>query len=421
MTDNENQQAKLISSEEELNPSLQSIKSLNGLLFFISDIRNGVGPLLSIHLRNTLQWDPAKIGIALAAVEFSAFLTQIPAGLLADASKQKQGIIAIACFLIILGCCIILFFKEFPFIIMAQLMMGISIALISPALGSITLGLFGRKKFPSRVGKNEVWNHFGNVFSGFTAGLMSYWLGSQWIFFLIIGFAIGSLISLSFIKSEEIHYAVARELPNNNKDAQALPLSKLFRRSAIIIFNLSLILYYMANGAQMSLVGQILANKDPSRSALFIAACMIIAEITMIGVAYIMSYIVNYFNRKTLFLAAFLILPIRAFLYTLVENSYFFLLIQMLDGVAAGILGTIGAVINSDLAIDTGRFNFLQGIGAMSTNMGESISQLFAGFIAKLFGFNMSFFALAFVAIVGILFFAFFMPETRIRRQMAGY
>lgn len=264
MVDERNEQVKRASTQEEPNPSSQSIIGLNGLFFFISDVRNGIGPLFAIYLRNTLQWNPAKIGVALATVEFSAFLTQIPAGLLADASNRKRVIIAIACCLIILGCFIILFFSAFPIIIMAQIMMGISIALISPALSSITLGLFGRKKFPSRVGKNEMWNHFGNVFSAFIAGLMSYWLGSQWIFFLIIGFATGSLISLLFIKSKEIHYAIARELPKDDKNTQPLPLSKLFRRSAIIIFNLSLILYYMANGAQMSLVGQILANKDPS-------------------------------------------------------------------------------------------------------------------------------------------------------------
>jgi MFS family permease len=73
----------------------------------------------------------------------------------------------------------------------------------------------------------------------------------------------------------------------------------------------------------------------------------------------------------------------------------------------------MGTVINSDLAVGTGRFNFLQGMGAMSTNVGESISQLFAGFIAKSFGFNISFLSLAIIAIAGSLFFAFLMPETK--------
>ncbi len=403
---------------EELTPSKQTVKGLNSLLFCISDVRNGIGPLLSIYLRNLHGWDAAKIGIALATVEFSAFLSQIPSGLLADASKHKRAIIAIAVCLIILGCLIILSFPFLSTIILAQLMMGISIALISPALGGITLGLFGRKRLPARAGKNEIWNHSGNVTSALAAGITGYLLGNQWIFYLVIGFGIGSLVSLSFIRPDEINYAVARELPTVDSSSQMkkpepISLLILFKRGPIIIFNISLILYYIANGAQMTLVGQILANKDPLRSALFIAGCMIIAELTMICVAYVMSRIVNMFNRKTLFLTAFLILPTRAILYTLVDSPYLLLLIQTLDGVAAGILGIMGTVINSDLAVNTGRFNFLQGMGAMSTNVGESISQLFAGFIAKSFGFNVSFFSLALMAIIGSLFFAFLMPETK--------
>jgi MFS family permease len=400
-------------SIEELNPSKQTVVGLNSLLFCLSDVRNGIGPLLSIHLRNALNWDAAKIGIALATVEFSAFLSQIPAGLLADASRHKRAIIAAASCMIISGCFIILTFPFFSAIILAQLMMGISIALISPALGAITLGLFGRKKLPARAGKNEIWNHFGNVSSALAAGVTGYLLGSQWIFYLVIGFGLASLLSLLFIRPKEINYAVARELPRMSATTEPVPLLHLFKRSPILIFNTSLILYYIANGSQMALVGQILANKDPVHSALFIASCMIIAELTMICVAYIMSRIVNYYNRKTLFLAAFIILPVRAILYTVVDNPYLFLLIQTLDGVAAGILGIMGTVINSDLAVGTGRFNFLQGMGAMSTNVGESISQIFAGFIARSFGFNTAFFTLACIAISGFLFFAFLMPETK--------
>lgn len=398
-------------SQKKFTPSTSSIVGLNGLLFCISDIRHGIGPLFSIHLRSALQWDPAKIGMALAAVEVSAFLSQVPAGLLADASHKKRSIIIISCCLIIMGCLTILVSSLFSSIIFAQLLMGISIALISPCLGSITLGLFGRKKFPERVGKNEIWNHSGNVFSALTVGLFGYLFGTQWMFFTLIGFALGSISFVSAIRPNEIDYSTARELDATN--TKPLSLSTLLKRKAVLIFNISLVLYYMANGAQMSLVGQILSYRDPLHSSLLIAACMIIAEVVMIATAYIMSRIVNRFNRKTLFLLAFIILPIRAIFYTLLESSYLLLLIQTLDGVAAGILSVIGVIINSDMALNTGRFNFLQGVGAMSIAVGEATSQLFAGIIAKSFGFNVSFFSLASVAFLGILFFSLFMPETK--------
>jgi hypothetical protein len=50
----------ILISGNGINPSSRSIKGLNALLFFVSDVRNGVGPLLSIHLRTTLQWDPSR-------------------------------------------------------------------------------------------------------------------------------------------------------------------------------------------------------------------------------------------------------------------------------------------------------------------------------------------------------------------------
>lgn len=404
---------ELLSDSKKFNPSSSSKIGLNGLLFCISDIRHGIGPLLSIHLRSALKWDPAKIGLALAAVEISAFLSQIPAGLIADSSRKKRTIIASACSLIILGCLIFLGSINFSSIIFAQLLMGISIALISPALGSITLGLFGRKKFPERVGKNEIWNHCGNVVSALTVGSFGYFFGTQWIFYLLIGFALGSLSFLSLIRPNEIDYLTAREADAEKKEP--LSLAILLKRKTVIIFNISLVLYYMSNGAQMSLVGQILANKDPKHSALLIAACMIIAEIVMVATAYIMSRIVNRFNRKTFLFVAFSLLPIRAILYTLVESSSLLLLIQILDGIAAGILGVIGAVINSDIAINTGRFNFLQGVGATSIAIGESISQILAGFIAKSVGFNVSFISLALIAVIGNFFFTCLMPETKNR------
>lgn len=403
---------------EELNPSKQSIWGLNLLLFLISDVRHGVGPLLSIYLRSSLGWSSARIGTALAMAELGGFFAQIPAGLLADSLRSKRSIIAVACVIIILGCLLILYFPFFTTIMFAQLMMGISIALIPSAIGAITLGLFGRKKLPARAGRNEMWNHAGNVFITLLAGFVSYLLGNLWIFYIIILFGFTSMIALSFIRPQEINYQVARELTEVDpqihvKARSPLPISELVKRTPILIFNIAMILYYMSNGSQMALMGQLLMNKDMNHSALLITASLLIAEFTMILVAYLMSKIVNLFGRKIFFLTAFSILPIRAVLYTLVDTPFALISIQILDGAAAGILGVIGTVINSDLAIGTGRFNFLQGLGNLSTSIGEATSQIIGGLIAQAFGFYASFYVLASIALLGASFFWTFMPETK--------
>jgi len=402
-------------------PSNQSIWGLNFLLFCISDVRHGVGPLLSIYLRSSLNWDAAMIGLALATVEFSSFLAQIPAGLLADATHYKRTIVVVSCLIIISGCSIILSFPHVGPILFAQFLMGFSIALISPAISSITLGLFGRKKLPTRSAKNEMWNHFGNVSTAVIAGLTAFLLGNQWVFYIVIMFAVGSIAAVSLIRSKEIDYNVARELisplEGGREPSQPVSILSLFKRKPIIIFNLSLILYFIANGSQMALLGQKLTGDAPSLGPLFIASSMTIAELTMIAVAFVMSFIVNRFGRKTFLLTAFLILPTRALLYLVSNNPYWEMSVQILDGMAAGILGVIGIVIISDLGVGTGRFNFLLGVAALSIGIGETASQLLGGLVAKQWGFDAAFIFLASVGILGSLFYALCMPETKSRNE----
>ena len=189
------------SNENSNKPSTQTIWGLNGLLFFISDVRHGIGPLLSIYLHSDLRWNPAKVGFALASMDLSATISQLPAGLLVDASLfSKRALVALSCLCIIGGCLLILAKPFFASLIFAQLIMGMAIAIISPALGAITMGLFGRNRYPWRTSRNEMWNHAGNVFTALTIGLVSYLYGHQWIFYIVISFAIASLASLcSFI------------------------------------------------------------------------------------------------------------------------------------------------------------------------------------------------------------------------------
>ncbi len=397
-------------------PSQQSVWGLSGLIFFLANVRHGVGPLLSAYLHTDLKWDPSKIGLALAMTDVSSIFSLVPAGLLVDAVHYKRKLITFSCLFIMGGCALILNWPSLWIVLIAQLFMGVAIALISPTLGAITIGLFGRLNYPKRTSKNEMIAHTGKVVTALSAGTISYLLGNQWIFYLVILCALISLISLSFIRPTEINYRVAREMAEDRSTGLPLPptsLRQLFKRKAILIFNLSFIFYYLSNAAQFAMVGQVLANQHPQQTALLLAGCMLIAEITMIAAAFVMGLVVNRFGRKPIFLTAFLILPIRALLYTLTDQPALLLSIQLLDGVAAGIIGVIGTVINSDLAIGTGRFNFLQGLGSLSASIGSSLSNVAAGWVAASFGFNISFLALAGIGLVGASIFGLLMPETK--------
>lgn len=141
-------------------------------------------------------------------------------------------------------------------------------------------------------------------------------------------------------------------------------------------------------------------------------ACIILAQIVMIAVAYSMRFLIDRVGRKPLFMLGFAALPLRAFLYTLTDNPWLLLSIQLLDGIGAGIFGVVGIVTLSDIAKGTGRFNFSVGLMALSQGIGAFLSNAIAGYIANSAGFNAGFLTLAGTALAGLFFYGLIMPET---------
>jgi MFS family permease len=86
--------------------------------------------------------------------------------------------------------------------------------------------------------------------------------------------------------------------------------------------------------------------------------------------------------------------------------------IQLLDGIAAGIFGVISMVIASDLMRGTGRFSLAQGLVALATGLGASISNVVAGLVVQTYGYPAGFMTLAVVAFIALIFFVSMMPET---------
>jgi MFS family permease len=86
--------------------------------------------------------------------------------------------------------------------------------------------------------------------------------------------------------------------------------------------------------------------------------------------------------------------------------------VQFLDGIGAGILGTLTPLVVADLMRGTGRYNLALGAVATVQGVGASLSGLAAGIVVDHFGYSPTFLAAGGAAAVVLGVCLFLMPET---------
>jgi MFS family permease len=398
----------------ERRPSSRSLRALDSLNFFLADVRDGMGPFLGTFLREHYQWDAGRVGIALAASQIGTVLAQTPAGALIDRIRWKRVAIAGAAVVVAAGCALLYFVPTLPVVVAAQTAIGAAAAVLPPAVAAVTLGLVGRVLMPRQTGRNEAYNHAGNVMAAALAGACAYIFGYGALFFLVAAMAAASAGAVMLIRDREIDHDLARGADDGADDGhEVVSVRELFKDRRILTFIISAVLFHFANAAMLPLVGQKSSDGLKDGAAVVMSACIIAAQIVMIPVALTASRLAASWGRKPVFLIGFAILPIRGLLYCLSINPVYLVTVQLLDGIGAGIFGVVSVLVVADLTMGTGRFNLTQGALATATGIGAGLSNLIAGFVVKEAGFDAGFIMLAAIAAVGTLFFALAMPETQ--------
>jgi MFS family permease len=395
-------------------PSARSLRGLDCLNFLMADVSGGVGPYLSVFLKGSQHWQPGDIGVAMAVSTIAAAICQIPAGLLVDGLKIKRLLVAVSGLLIALGCLLIVLFPQLLLVVAAQAMLGAASAVIPPAIAALSLGLVGHRRLDARVSRNQIFNHGGNFLAAVLAGGFGHYLGYDWIFYLVCVFAVASAAIVTLINPAEINHELARGGASLDRNCEPLAFRDMLKRRDLLIFLGSVILFHFGNAAMLPMAGQVLVQAHPGSDAITLSACIIVAQCVMAGVAWGVGKATGSgFGRKIIFLIAFGTLPIRGLLFSFTANPYGVVAIQVLDGVAAGIFGVVAILVASDLMRGTGRFNLAQGLVALAVGIGAGLSNLTSGFVVQWYGYPAGFLYLAVVALLALIFFAVFMPETK--------
>jgi MFS family permease len=176
--------------------SKRSLFGSDGLNFAMADVRDGVGPFLSVYLKGSQNWPAGQTGIAMAVGSIAAALCQVPAGFIVDSIGAKRALVAVSGILVAAGCLAIALFPGFYSVVTAQIILGAASAIIPPALAALSLGIVGRKLFPARISRNEGFNHGGNFTAALLAGTLGQRLGYHSVFYLVIIFALATGASI---------------------------------------------------------------------------------------------------------------------------------------------------------------------------------------------------------------------------------
>ena len=396
-------------------PHRRSLNALDWTNFFLADVRDGLGPYLAIYLLTSRHWNAQSIGVAMSVMGIATVIAQTPAGVLVDRTRKKRLYSIVAAFLIATASLITIMLPTFSVILGGQVMMGLAAAWFTPAVAAITLGIVGHKALDRRVGRNETFNHAGNVVAAVLAGLIGYYIRTEGIFVLLAVMSLLSSMAIWQIREEDIDHELARGDAGNQEPttpAQS-PWRALIGNRSILFFALACVLFHFANAAMLPLLGQRLARGiDAGSSSAYMSACIIVAQVVMIPVSNLTGRFASK-GRKWLLLIGFIALPIRGVLYTLTGDPVLLVTIQILDGVGAGIFGVLSILIVSDLTKGSGLFNTTQGAIATAVGLGSSLSNVFAGFVVQRAGYTTAFLSLTGIALVAAIVLWFLVPETK--------
>jgi MFS family permease len=410
-----------------------------------------------------------QVGVLFFVFGMSQFLFQAPAGYLFDYTEKKILWLSTAGVLTtMLTCFTALFAAEHNFWLMVfvKFLQGAITSFIPPGLNSITQGIVGAVGMTEQVSINEMMNHLGTAIIVFTGSLIAFLLYPNiGALFIVSPIACAGFVWwLNKIRPEDIDHDAARglkaEAASNNKFSSAsakeeyvpptesespdqpsfvfgfggggsdgdgdglqanTPL-QILRDPILLIFILVCFLFHTANGTILPLVMQTLAIGNGRNGILLSGLCITVAQIFMVMSAKICGEYSGIYGRKWLFLVGLCSVPIRcAILSSLLmfggeEQSTFFqfliLSTQILDGVGAGIFGTMYILVTSDISGGTGRFGLTLGLTTAAMSIGGTVSGYMGQALAQDKGYGPAFTILMFMSMVPALLYFFFMPET---------
>ncbi len=393
-----------------MKPSRRSFLSLNAVNFFLAQIADVVMPFLNVFLHQN-QWRYDQIGVAMAVTSFGSLIFQVPAGVICDKIKAHRLLLAATA--ILLGTCYVLLpiLVNHIFLIMFVLFISGTIGtFFSPLLGSMALRLAGPENLNILIGKNRLWNHAGNFAAALIALAVVRAKGFVPLFYIAATVSLLAAISSLFIRPADMHWSVDGRSFGPSRSSLHY-LWQLLRDSEVRDWLFCIALFHAANGPLTPLVSLYMQHVGSSQAQ--IAWIVLVAQPVMIPFAWLAGKYCGVVGRKPILALAFVLLPVRIFLYTLTRDPSVILAITALDGIIAAIYGVLVFVVSSDLTEGKRGFNSLIGLTSITPSLGAMAGAALQGFLTEAYGFQITFYVFTGIAVFAAVLFLIRVKESQ--------
>jgi len=394
-----------------------SHRSLDWFSFFLADIQAGFGPFVAIYL-TAHSWTQLDIGLVLTASGLVALAGQLPAGALVDAVRSARLVAGLALLAICASALTMALWPMFPVVLSARAIHAAASCVLGPAIAVISLSLVGHAGLGERIGRNARFASIGAGVSAAAMGACGYWLSDRSILFLTAILVVPALFALARVRTRNPDLTELMEPTAQRADTliKEVPARQLFGNRQLLIFAACIALFQLANAAMLPLMGGILTMHANSWASIIVAACVVIPQLVVVGMAPWVGRRAQSFGRRPLMLLCFGALILRALAFAFVIDPFAVVAIQVLDGISAAIIGVMFPLVVADITRDTGRYSLALGIVGSAVGVGAALSTILAGYLFDQFGRGPTFFTLAAVAAVGAALVLVLMTETRPRR-----
>jgi len=387
---------------------------LDWLNFFIANFQTGFGPFISVYLTSA-GWTQSAIGAALSTGTIASMVSQVPAGALVDAMRNKRTAAATAIAAIGVSALAIALWPNFLAISAAEVPHSFASAVLGPAVAAITLALVDQSAFGERLGRNARYAAIGNAAAAGVMGVFAYSLGDRAVFLFAAALAIPALAALASLREAGSPPLRPRPAASPREPVRSRARSWQFLMDRrLIAFAVCAVLFHLANAAMLPIAAAAVTKRAESAAGLIIAACIVGPQLITALLSPWVGRAAEIWGRRPILLLGFSALPIRGILLAGIADPYLIIAIQLFDGLGAAVFGVLFPLIVADITRDTGNYTTSLGLVGLAIGGGATLSTTVAGLVADHLGVGAAFLSLATVGLCATALVWTLMPETRV-------